>query len=682
MRIIYCCQHEANLLRAIFHKFKYHFNDEAVIIVDQKESNAYIDRYKNIRVCTCDPDYITRLVTKCDSKFQLFNDLIKFCDDYYGEHDIVISNFDRRYIFFDLYNIWSIYFNINKISYSIVEFMDNQLYNYSRPDFLNMLSPDSKLKNFYRFSNVMNMVNLNNNIVNTIYYFSNRSKIVCTDKDYKIFNFEDLLIDYCSSYSKDLSIIFKIDSSIFSKNIVFLTKSINYSYDLLKNNKNVILKKNNGVIFRSEDIVSEFYIKVIDYYYSKDKFLLKLHPCSGQLEDYFSEFTKIPKSIPFEIICNRFDLIISPLDTTSIRAARIFNTKIESFGNDLCRFSECFEYCYAVLSLIYNLCKQLNIKEINLVPLDINIKQLNEFINRLFNHNININVSKLPNIHLTGNSPVVFLSNSKKIDDSLSFDFDTIIFSHDKDAAANNNIFYRLEYAVYEHDKNHNFHIYDKFFIISKNFQHINVLDNFYVEWDLKYSNKSYFAQRQFLDSNSEYQSIFRICSKFEIYIKTQELALLSQLKNCTDFYNYINFLRLFRHKYLIVFSVCNVPGDCIPISVLENIRLLGFKNFSKQLFSMFIGIIDNNEIIADMSNGPKKSIETEYNDKTRNFKLFVSSHFWNGVGGANKSEIILNGNNLSINKRGVNIVVYDINNKILIDSICFDYHRDFLYYR
>lgn len=145
-------------------------------------------------------------------------------------------------------------------------------------------------------------------------------------------------------------------------------------------------------------------------------------------------------------------------------------------------------------------------------------------------------------------------------------------------------------------------------------------------------------------------------------------------LNNITDIDVYLELLREIQTYCLLIISVRDTPGKYLSTDIIQKLHSLGFTKFSNDLWRMYIGVNNNGKNICNLV-GEKSEVPINYEgDNTLpEIELLVSSMAWRQ---GDKSTIKINGVDYSANSRGINIVVYDIANKRLIDSVGFDYHE------
>lgn len=136
-----------------------------------------------------------------------------------------------------------------------------------------------------------------------------------------------------------------------------------------------------------------------------------------------------------------------------------------------------------------------------------------------------------------------------------------------------------------------------------------------------------------------------------------------------TDINIYFEFLKTIQSKYLVICAIRDTPGGNLPDSALNKIHEFGFTKFSRELWRMYTGVSFRSEIFCDKL-GEARELPVNYSNSELN--ISVSSNAWRKE---NKAEIVIDGVDYAVNMRGINIVVYDIDNKLLIDSVAYDCH-------
>ncbi len=167
--------------------------------------------------------------------------------------------------------------------------------------------------------------------------------------------------------------------------------------------------------------------------------------------------------------------------------------------------------------------------------------------------------------------------------------------------------------------------------------------------------------------SSSNEEKVIR--TDLEDIAKMNSTVIIDKMLNTRDVQVYFECLQCLKEKLLIVISTRHTPGNNIPNSVVENIHALGFTDFTKQSLRMYTGIVSLGKEVFDKS--ADKSMEpVEFNGTVDGVKLSVISRSWTG---GLLSRIEIDGEDYSLNERGINIVVYDIESRKVIDSINYD---------
>lgn len=149
----------------------------------------------------------------------------------------------------------------------------------------------------------------------------------------------------------------------------------------------------------------------------------------------------------------------------------------------------------------------------------------------------------------------------------------------------------------------------------------------------------------------------------------------MEEIKNnlvCLEDINaYLDMLYQIKDDVTIVISVRDTPGSCMPESVLDKIRKLGFSKFSKDLWKMYTGVLHNGNSILDYEATEEEKIEVDIEVENMSMHL-ISAPWRNG----NRASIVINRIDYACNRRGVNIVVYDAKSDMPIDSVYYDSHE------
>jgi hypothetical protein len=141
---------------------------------------------------------------------------------------------------------------------------------------------------------------------------------------------------------------------------------------------------------------------------------------------------------------------------------------------------------------------------------------------------------------------------------------------------------------------------------------------------------------------------------------------------SCDDFALYCDILSTLVNRYLVVMAVCDTPGNNISSELMDKLREIGFTDFCRDLWCMYIGVAYKGNVLFQQRGDQEAPLRFNATDFFCDIPLVISSAPWHK---GNKAEIVINGTDYAVNKRGLNIVVYDVQEKKLIDSVAFDWH-------
>lgn len=148
-------------------------------------------------------------------------------------------------------------------------------------------------------------------------------------------------------------------------------------------------------------------------------------------------------------------------------------------------------------------------------------------------------------------------------------------------------------------------------------------------------------------------------------YQKVRQIALL-ELEQ--DFVQYINKLVNEYQDKMIFIAASEDMAQGLNDADINILRVLGLQmDFSNAFQDSYIAVIDNGKVLYEaLSNRP-----LSYNgigESGLHYALY-SSGWWSSAG----ASITINGAGYAMNGRGLNIVVYDDERGLVLDSVCFD---------
>ena len=139
------------------------------------------------------------------------------------------------------------------------------------------------------------------------------------------------------------------------------------------------------------------------------------------------------------------------------------------------------------------------------------------------------------------------------------------------------------------------------------------------------------------------------------------------------DIEQYLDIISLLPQKYALFMAVSDTPGNKMTDSVLSKLKKLGFTRLERTLWKMYIGVIAGGNVIYDtVAENANVPIEYKFFDIHNGDSFDIKSEPWKN---GNQAVISVNGKDYSVNIRGINIVVYDVEKKEVVDSIGYDSH-------
>ena len=159
----------------------------------------------------------------------------------------------------------------------------------------------------------------------------------------------------------------------------------------------------------------------------------------------------------------------------------------------------------------------------------------------------------------------------------------------------------------------------------------------------------------------------------FNLYLKNIETdKFIKMIKNENDYISWFRYLQQMVSRFLVVMVVRDTPGSHMPKSVYKSILDAGFSNFRTDLWNSYIGVFHQGKCWFDERRSNEEKSSYFYESMDGSFSIIAKSETWKN---GDRGEVIINGKQLSKNKRGVNVVIYDTSNNQLVDSVSFDSH-------
>jgi len=159
-----------------------------------------------------------------------------------------------------------------------------------------------------------------------------------------------------------------------------------------------------------------------------------------------------------------------------------------------------------------------------------------------------------------------------------------------------------------------------------------------------------------------------RLLDKIDSLSIRGENFLLSDIENIEVYFDVLSKQIAGR---IILISIKDTPGAYLTNKMMDSISKIGIKtNLVNRVWNSYVAVIDNGDCVFEKIGANEEPIVYTGYLSGKNVKI-ESRGFRCG----NKSSIILDGKEYSVNKRGLNIVVFDCNKDSIVDSIAFDTH-------
>ena len=154
----------------------------------------------------------------------------------------------------------------------------------------------------------------------------------------------------------------------------------------------------------------------------------------------------------------------------------------------------------------------------------------------------------------------------------------------------------------------------------------------------------------------------------------------LKNFRYTRDFDLYLDMLNRLKSQYLIILCLKNTSGQKFSEKTVEKIHSFGFTKFTAEPDMKYVGIVSKGIVSSDSlsaAHEPPSGFEGTISGK----KLFISFK-------EKEAEIKIDGEDCSLNDKGINIAVYDLKKSKIIDVSCYNasegtpefYHCNFYY--
>ena len=172
--------------------------------------------------------------------------------------------------------------------------------------------------------------------------------------------------------------------------------------------------------------------------------------------------------------------------------------------------------------------------------------------------------------------------------------------------------------------------------------------------------------------------SLSRIRAKFLLQQTIEVRQKDNTFSTITDIYTYLEYLYLSKSRFVILLGIKDTPGNNMPKIISDRIRQLGFFDFSSEYGMMYAGLLWKGKTLKNFV-GTTKMESVEISEIQGDRLIKVESHAY--LPHRNYCSISIDGTEKALNRRGVNIVVYDPDLDEVIDSIAWDSHEKVAYF-
>ena len=154
-----------------------------------------------------------------------------------------------------------------------------------------------------------------------------------------------------------------------------------------------------------------------------------------------------------------------------------------------------------------------------------------------------------------------------------------------------------------------------------------------------------------------------------------QDLISYNVLRNAAqlilenNFIEYINLISKEDSNYSIFIAASDDIIDGLNNNDKDSLRQLGLQtDFNGVSYGSYIAIIENQTVVYESFSNKRQEVSRQSDYYPYTYSLTSSGY----MDGSNAS-IFINDVNYAVNRRGLNIVIYDTEHNCVIDSVCFD---------
>ena len=186
-----------------------------------------------------------------------------------------------------------------------------------------------------------------------------------------------------------------------------------------------------------------------------------------------------------------------------------------------------------------------------------------------------------------------------------------------------------------------------------------------------KYSEKFIIEKEKLIIKAEMKQLENKIDFMMDTFIEAKEGLCVDFLKRTNNFSLYLDILSKVYKNYVLALAVRDTPGLYDDKLIMRKLHKLGFKKYPNQLWQMYVGLICGGITVLDCpADVPENPVIFDF--RTNEFSIHLESHAYRRD---DRASIKIDDVEYSMNCRGINLVVYDVSKRMLIDSITFDTH-------
>lgn len=706
--ILYCAILPTMLHSIVLHKINKNADKDAVLLIGGTiyEKRGLSDCVEKIVENGFFTSFITaeKFVQKKNVSDEDYEaDLIKYFDILFSENGYSIEDFEEIYTANDTWEAEiNLYFNLKKIRYTWVQTAQNITMDQYVPDNLSKKYRHHSPLSLYASADILSN--------------SDQSKKILEDnsRTYRTWDPKSAMSELSDECLNKLVHCFHIElNDDFGKSTLLILNSFGYSATLTGLNEEVKIH-NREFLYSKADFYSVLSQFALDFYVNGDeKVYIKTHPNDpidvGKVKTIFGDNSDLFTDAPFQIICEYFSRKNIKFDKIIGYVSSAIDALDEKLYNNFFNLGKDFFKTWIYYPSLYISLELLKTLEATRVYTHLHIKSQMEQLSRIYDLGAEIFDLDKNNqrMSFTDSSVIIDMSDNNYIRgiypmlEKISHT-NTIIFIN-SDIAPD---FFEKKYMPYfssvkiskicSEKTSVDIHRDETVWVYSTDPEIHRKLYTFSFSKELyrtgiilkvekgSFNNSAELFKKRFIEKSLKRLSDYNLSLSRRLYsitehaldsaIQQHDTENISKLmQNENNFEQYLDLLEVVKNRLVIIVAVKDTPGSCISERVIEKIKALGFTNFSKDIWKMYVGFIGKGNVICDITgSAPEEPVTFSHTDIGSGTHFELVSKAWRK---GNQASIIINGNDYAVNARGINIVVYDIDKKEVVDSVRYDAH-------